>query len=113
MHDIHGRVVWLSLQAVHVHVARYTVPNWLPAISFSSVELLREREGVHACIIDGSLFRILDLIFSCGISMWRILYSENQSVLLSPLKALCSRHNALRVTCASGSTCRDLGWELQ
>ena len=47
------------------------------------------------------------------LTLCKEIYSENQSILLTlGARALCSSHNALRVTCTSGSACLDLGQEL-
>ena len=44
------------------------------------------------------------------LTLCKEIYSEIQSILLSlGAGALCSSHDALRVTCTSGSACRDLG----
>ena len=66
------------------------------------VELLGyECEGIIMYASDGwSLFTFLTLC--------KEIYSEGQSILLSlGAGALCNRHDALRVTCTSGSACRE------
>ena len=89
-------------------------------LSLSSVELLGDEcEGILLYTCNGWFF-----VWISNVDCYHHLLlvskqkscTQNHPFLLSLpcwAGALCNRHNALRVTCTSGSTCRDLGWELR